>query len=135
MKRIIPIISVILLTLIIICSCGEKQGEFVAVDKDNLGSVAWISEGGNAIEAEQKEKIVDEYNVLTPDGPVSDNLFDKVEWRILITVTPDNSEPTLFKISYIGDFRFIVETEGAVKSSYTVCGEDFYNAVIETKAQ
>lgn len=133
MKKIISLIMTAIVLCCLICSCGEKAGEFVAMDRDNIYSAAWASGGSNTIEGDILDNIVSIYNSLTPDGAVTDKLEQKAEWRIIATVTPEDANPTVFLISYIGDYRFCIKVEGAAKSEYTVTSEELYNAFIQTK--
>ena len=133
MKKIISLIMTGIVLCCLICSCGEKAGEFVAMDRDSLYSMAWVSGGNHMIEGDDLDNVVSIYNSLTPDGALTDKLDQNAEWRIIASVTPADANPTIFMISYIGDYRFCIKVEGASKSEYTVTSEEFYNALFQTK--
>ena len=133
MKRIISLICVMAMICCALASCGEKPGEFVKLDPESINSMAWITGGTNSMSKEDINKIAEIYNGLTPDGGVSDKLDEKAEWRILVTELPEGSTPSIFRISYIGDFRFTVRIDGPDRSSYTVTSEELYNALEATR--
>ena len=133
MKRIISLICVIAVLGCVICSCGEKAGEFVKIDADSLNSLAWISGSTNMIGDEDAEKIISIYNALEPTGGVSDKSDKNAEWRVLATVMPEGENPCIFRLSYIGNFEFVVRVDGSHSSAYKITSEELYNAFIETK--
>lgn len=133
MKRIIALICVIALIGCVVCSCTSKPGEFVKIDKESLNSFAWISGSSNMISDEDADKIADIYNSLEVTGGVSDKMDKNAEWRVLATVTPADANPTIFRFSYIGDFRFVVRIDGVGATDYTITSEELYNALLATK--
>ncbi len=134
MKKLITIAAMALLVCMLFSACAkEPDPVFVGMDMEAKITIVRTSDGSIAYEGSPAYSIADAYNQITEIEKFDEKKDADAEWIVIIMCTYDDPalNPTLYRLSYLGDNTFNVKVQGSDKQQYKVVSETLYRAFAE----
>ena len=136
MKKIITIISLMLVACMLLSGCGKKTEEpaepsFTPMDTTCVIQGIRVSNGSVAFEDLEAFSIATAFNTIT-EFEAYDEEAEPL-WETVFICTPsqqsaEDSEPTLHRISYLGDNTFNISLDSSPGGKCKAVSETLYNA-------
>ena len=139
MKKLITIISLMLVSCMIFAGCGKKTEEpaepyFTPMDTTCVIQGIRVSNGSIAFEDLEAFSIATAFNTITEFEAYDEEA--EPEWETVFICTPsqqsaEGAEPTLHRISYLGDNTFNISLDSSPSGKCKVVSETLYKAFVD----
>lgn len=129
MKKLISIAAMALIVCMLFSACAkEPDPVFVAMDMDSKITVVRASNGSIAFEGGAAYDIAEAYNATASIEAFDEEKDEDAEWVVIIMCTKEDpaTNPTIYRLSYLGNNEFNVKIQGSDKQQYKIVSELLY---------